>query len=589
MSFFFWMGGIDLQWDFKTIFQSDEKAIGNAKRYSKRIGSLVDELEKTKDLNKIHQLIKEIEDSADNFSKSIQYAWMRYSVSTNEKGSQKLLGTLQSLASNVGEYFAKFEVCLSKLSKKDIQELKKIAPNYRHFIETVEKKKKHLLSKEAEQVLALTSVSRREAISKIHSKLESSYKFKMEIDGEMKVLTPEEIKALRRSTNSDLRKRAMEVFLKKFQEDSLVITEVYNLVVKDYDLESKIRKFARPISMRNFENEVSDDVVNYLIETTNESVGILQEYYRWKSEVMNEKLTLADIYAPIGTRTRKFSFGEAKDIILNAYYSFNTKAGDIVKSFFDDSRIDLYPKEGKVGGAYCIYSTTKLPAYVLTNFNGDMYDIMTLAHELGHGLHGTLSKKQTYFNYDTPLTLAELASVFGEFLVFDYLKGKLDKEEKLALISSKIEDTLATTFRQNFLTNFEIRSHDLISSSGYADWGELNDIYYEELRNTFGDVVEIPQWYKNEWAMISHFFETPFYVYSYNFAHCLVIALYQKYLEIGKSFTKKYLSLLESGGSLSPNELLSKVGIDISKSDFWKEAFNFIHSLVKEIRMNYNK
>lgn len=578
-----------MQWDFKTVFQSDEEAIENAKRYSKLIGSLVDELEKVKDLNRIHQLIREIEDSTDNFSKSIQYAWMRYSVNTKEKESQKLLGTIQSLESNVGEYFAKFEVRLSKLSKKDIQELKKIAPNYRHFIEIIEKRKKHLLSKEAEQVLALTSISRREAISKIHNKLESSYKFKIEIDGEIKVLTPEEVKALRRSTNSDLRKKAMKTFLKRFQEDSLVITEVYNLVVKDYDLESKIRKFARPISMRNFENEVSDDVVDSLIETTNENVNILREYYKWKSEVMNEKLTLADIYAPITTKVRKFSFDEAKEIILDAYYSFSNKAGDIVKSFFDDSRIDLYPREGKIGGAYCIYSTTKLPAYVLTNFNGDMYDIMTLAHELGHGLHGTLSKKQTYFNYDTPLTLAELASVFGEFLVFDYLKGKLDKEERLALISSKIEDTFATTFRQNFFTNFEIRSHDLISNSGYADWEELNDIYYEELRKTFGEVVEIPQWYKNEWAMISHFFETPFYVYSYNFAHCLVIALYQKYLEEGKSFTKKYLSLLESGGSLSPNELLSKVGIDISRSDFWEKAFDFIDSLVKEIKINYNK
>ncbi|ABS60736.1 M3 family oligoendopeptidase [Fervidobacterium nodosum] len=578
-----------MQWDFKTVFQSDEEAIENAKRYSKLIGSLVDELEKEKELNKIIKLIKEIEDSTDNFSKSIQYAWMRYSVNTKEKESQKLLGTIQSLESNVGEYFAKLEVRLSKLSKKDIQELKKIAPNYTHFIEVIEKRKKHLLSKEAEQVLALTSISRREAISKIHNKLESSYKFKIEIDGEIKVLTPEEVKALRRSTNSDLRKKAMKTFLKRFQEDSLVITEVYNLVVKDYDLESKIRKFARPISMRNFENEVSDDVVDSLIETTNENVNILREYYKWKSEVMNEKLTLADIYAPITTKARKFSFDEAKEIILDAYYSFSNKAGDIVKSFFENSRIDLYPREGKIGGAYCIYSTTKLPAYVLTNFNGDMYDIMTLAHELGHGLHGTLSKKQTYFNYDTPLTLAELASVFGEFLVFDYLKGKLDKEERLALISSKIEDTFATTFRQNFFTNFEIRSHDLISNSGYADWEELNDIYYEELRKTFGEVVEIPQWYKNEWAMISHFFETPFYVYSYNFAHCLVIALYQKYLEEGKSFTKKYLSLLESGGSLSPNELLSKVGIDISRSDFWEKAFDFIDSLVKEIKINYNK
>ncbi|MGC8954820.1 MAG: M3 family oligoendopeptidase [Fervidobacterium sp.] len=573
-----------MEWDLQAIFASDETALQHANNCVEILAEYIDILEQTNDFDTIVSLISKIEDVLDEFGKAAHYAWMRYSINTDNQDSQKLLGYIQNLESKVSEYFARLEVHISQFDNSIIDILKEKSPNYTHFFEMIKLRKKHILSKDAERILALTSVSRRGAISKIHSRLESSYRFTVEIDGQVKTLTTEEIKALRRSSNGELRKKAMNIFLERFREDSLVLTEIYNLIVKDYDTEAKIRNFKSPISMMNLENEVEDDVVEKLIETTNRNINILQEYYSWKSKTMGERLTLADIYAPINQNESKFTFNQAKEIVIDAYYSFNKQVGDIVKSFFDESRIDAFPRRGKVGGAYCIYATTKLPPYVLTNFNGDMYDVMTLAHELGHGLHGTLSKKQTYFNYNTPLTLAELASVFGEFLVFDYLKDKLDRDEKLSLMTSKVEDTFATTFRQNMFTNFEIRAHNLISSSGYADWDELNEIYYQELKKTFGDVVEIPEWYKSEWAIVSHIFETPFYVYAYNFAHCLVISLYEKYLEDGKVFVSKYLNLLESGGSLSPHELLLKVGVDISEAGFWDNAFKFMKVLVNDIK-----
>lgn len=572
-----------MNWDLKQIFENDEKAIENAKMNVAKLEELIQKFEKTNDISELSKLIGEIENSADEFAKSVQYAWMKYSINTDKPESQKIIGTIQVLSSKIEELIALMEVRIAELGESNIQLLKNLATNYKHLVENIEKKKPHMLSKDAERILALTSVSRRNAISKIHSRLESSYTFEIEIDGEKKVLSVEEMRSLRRSPNSSLRKHAMEILLKRFQDDSIVLTEVYNLVVKDYDNESKIRNYPTPISMMNQANEVDDNTVSNLIEVTNENVELLRNYYRWKSQYLGEELTLADLYAPLRSTVRKFTFEEAKDIVLEAYYNFDKRIGDIVKSFFDERRIDLYPRPGKVAGAYCIYSSTKLPAYVLTNFNGDMYDVMTLAHELGHGLHGTLSQKQTYFNHDAPLTLAELASVFGEFLVFDYLKSKLTGEEKITLLASKIEDTFATTFRQNMFTNFEIRAHDLISSSGFADWNELNKIYFDVLKDTFGDSVKIPEWYKNEWAMVSHFFETPFYVYAYNFAHCLVISLYKKYIEEGKEFSKRYITLLEAGGSLPPNELLGKIDINLTKREFWEGSFKLIGNLVKEL------
>ena len=565
------------------IFENDEKALNNARAHLENIGKFVDDLEQTTDVEELVKLLRNIEDEMDEFGKSVQYAWMRYSTSTDDPQAQKLLGALQGIETQLGEFEARLFVYLSSLSDNKLNDMIAKDLNYSHFISRVIDNRKHLLSKEAEQVLAATSVSRREAISKIHSRIESSYAFEIEIDGELKTLNSEQMRALRRSTNSELRKRAMKMYLERFKEDSIIMTEVYNLIVKDYTAESKLRRYPRPISMRNFANEVTDESVDRLIEVTNSSVDVVKDYYVWKSKLLNEKLTSADIYAPITKNVRKFSFEEARDIVLNAYYSFDERAGKIVESFFDDSRIDLYPKKGKTSGAYCIYSTTKLPPYVFTNFSGDMNSVMTLAHELGHGLHGSLASKQTYFNHSTPLTLAELASVFGEFLVFDNLKNKLSGEEKKALIATKIEDTFSTTFRQNTFAQFELRAFDLVEKSGYASWDELSEIYYEQLKQMFGESIEIPEWYKNEWAMVSHFYETPFYVYAYNFAHCLVIALYQKYLEDGKNFVPKYIELLESGGKYPPKELLGKMGIDIEGEGFWEKAFTFIGSMTKEL------
>ncbi|MGB4756157.1 MAG: M3 family oligoendopeptidase [Fervidobacterium sp.] len=572
-----------MNWDLSVIFENDEKALDNARSHLENIGKFVDDLEQTTDVEKLVELLRNIEDEMDEFGKSVQYAWMRYSTSTDDPQAQKLFGALQGIETQLGEFEARLFVYLSSLSDSKLNDMIAKDLNYSHFISRVIDNRKHLLSKEAEQVLAATSVSRREAISKIHSRIESSYAFEIEIDGELKTLNSEQMRALRRSTNSELRKRAMKMYLERFKEDSIIMTEVYNLIVKDYTAESKLRRYPRPISMRNFANEVTDESVDRLIEVTNSSVDVVKDYYVWKSELLNEKLTSADIYAPITKNVRKFSLEEARDIVLNAYYSFDERAGKIVESFFDESRIDLYPKKGKTSGAYCIYSTTKLPPYVFTNFSGDMNSVMTLAHELGHGLHGSLASKQTYFNHSTPLTLAELASVFGEFLVFDNLKNKLSGEEKKALIATKIEDTFSTTFRQNTFAQFELRAFDLVEKSGYASWDELSEIYYEQLKQMFGESIEIPEWYKNEWAMVSHFYETPFYVYAYNFAHCLVIALYQKYLEDGKNFVPKYIELLESGGKYPPKELLGKMGIDIEGEGFWEKAFTFIGSMTKEL------
>ncbi|QTA38451.1 M3 family oligoendopeptidase [Thermosipho ferrireducens] len=515
--------------------------------------------------------------------KVVQFAGLYFSENTQNPEAQKLLNISHQYFSQMEEVMASLKSAVAKLSDEKLTKLSEEIPQYSYFFEKIKDEKKHILSKDAEQILAATSISRRDALAELYEKIVSSYTFEIEIDGEKKVLNDSQMRALRKSPDGKLRKEAMRLLFKKYEEDKIPLNGLYNIVVKDYDTEARLRKFPKPISMRNLANSVTDESVNKLIEVTTENTEIVHKYYKWKAKKMEEKLTLADIYAPITNDVKKYSFDDAKEIVIEAYYEFNEQAGKIIKSFFDENRIHSDIVHGKAGGAFCSYYTPKIKPFILMNFNGNISDVMTLAHELGHGLHGTLSAKQTLLNYHTPLTMAELASVFGEFLVFDKLKSQLTGKEKISLIASTIEETFATMFRQNMFARFEIQAHENISKNGFATWEELSEFYKKELKVMFGNSVEIPPEYHFEWATIPHLYHTPFYVYAYNFANCIAIAIYQKYLEEGKRFVPKYIELLESGGKDKPERLLKKVGIDLGNENFWQKAFDYLKSMVDEI------
>ena len=438
--------------------------------------------------------------------------------------AQKLYGILQKNYSLVDENISVVKARLSSLPVEKLEEFKSLE-NYSHVVERIIDEKEHTLPEEAEKVLSALSISRRDAAADTYEKLVSSYVF--EIDG--KELTGEEVRSLRYQKNGNLRKRAMRVFFERYRKDSLVIENLYNTVVKDWDTEARLRNYDSPISMRNSKNEVDDEIVQKLIDITTENYYIVEEYYNWKSRFLGEELTPADVYAPISDVDRKYSFEDAKRIVLEAYYRFSSEAGKIVESFFKENRIDAFPSLGKTGGAFCSYNVPNGKPFVLLNFTSKIRDVMTMAHELGHGLHGTLSSKQTLLNYHTPLTMAEVASVFGEFLVFDKLKKELSGDERRAFVASKLEDIFSTMFRQNMFVRFEIRAHDLVSKDGFASFDDLSRIYSEELSKMFGKSVRITKEYHDEWSSIPHFFFAPFYVYAYNFANALVIALYKRY------------------------------------------------------------
>ena len=567
-----------MKWDLSLIYKSEKDAMKDSEEAVKLSKRLLDFDVESIDKPTLEKLFKEIEKVLWKSLLPLQYASLLFSKNMQDVEAQKLYGILQKNYSLVDENISVVKARLSSLPVEKLEEFKSLE-NYSHVVERIIDEKEHTLPEEAEKALSALSISRRDAAADTYEKLVSSYVF--EIDG--KELTGEEVRSLRYQKNGNLRKRAMRVFFERYRKGSLVIENLYNTVVKDWDTEARLRNYDSPISMRNSKNEVDDEIVQKLIDITTENYYIVEEYYNWKSRFLEEELTPADVYAPIGDVDRKYSFEDAKRIVLEAYYRFSSEAGKIVESFFKENRIDAFPSLGKTGGAFCSYNVPNGKPFVLLNFTSKIRDVMTMAHELGHGLHGTLSSKQTLLNYHTPLTMAEVASVFGEFLVFDKLKKELSGDERRAFVASKLEDIFSTMFRQNMFVRFEIRAHDLVSKDGFASFDDLSRIYSEELSKMFGKSVRITKEYHDEWSSIPHFFFAPFYVYAYNFANALVIALYKRYLEEGKRFVPKYLKLLESGGKDYPERLLRDFGVDMKDDSFWKESFEFLESLLKEV------
>lgn len=578
-----------MKWDLSVLYKNiDFSSIKNDLEHfltkaKKLVENYENKINESIEAETVKKLLVEIENILDGLSRPMQFSSLLFAEDTSNTKYQQLYSISSQYYSKIEELLSPLNSEFAKLSDEKLKSLSNEIPEYSNFFNKILDEKKHILSKDAEKILAATSISRRDAVSELYEKITSSYTFDIEIDGKIQHLTDSEIRSLRRSPDGQLRKKAMKILFEKYEKDNLVINGLYNIVVKDYDTEARLRNYKTPISMRNMENRVSDESVEKLIDVTVDNVDIVHKYYKWKSEKMNETLTPADIYAPLDKNQKKYSFDEAKEIVLDAYFEFDEKAGKIVKEFFEEKRIHSEISKGKMGGAFCSYYTPQIKPFVLVNFTGQMSDVMTLAHELGHGLHGSLSSRQTFLNYHTPLTMAEIASVFGEFLVFEKLKNQLKGEDKKFFIASKLEEIFATMFRQNMFARFEIKSHDLISKQGMATWDELSNIYEEELKIMFGNSVKITPEYKFEWSTIPHIFHTPFYVYAYNYANCLVIALYEKYLEEGKTFVPKYLELLESGGKDKPEKLLEKVGININEEKFWQKAFDFLRKMLEEV------
>lgn len=457
--------------------------------------------------------------------------------------------------------------------------------NYRHYLESLRKFHPHTLTEREENLLKQKSLTGTEAFSRLFDEVSASFRYTMTIDGEEREFTGEELLGLLHHTDARVREQAFATFLKRHEEQGIIFSSVFNTVALDHGQDLELRNYKSPMEPTNLGNEIPAEVVERMMSVSEANYPLAQEYFRLKAKLLNmDKLKNTDVYAPVGEIEQHYTFAEARDLVIAAYDRFSPEFRDIAAAFFKDGRIDALPRIGKSGGAFCMGMTPRLAPYVLLNFTGNLRDVATIAHELGHGIHFTLAQRQTMVNYHAPLPLAETASVFGEMLLTRHmLEGETDKQVKIALLCAKIEDIIATTFRQNVLTRFEERMH-LERKEGLLTATQLCDLWWEENARLYGDSVEMIEAYRWGWSYISHFIHTRFYCYSYTFAELLVLSLYQRYLKEGDAFIPTYREILAGGGSKSPADTVRPAGIDLADPDFWQNGYDVLAGLLEELK-----
>ena len=437
--------------------------------------------------------------------------------------------------------------------------------NYRHYLESQRKFHPHMLPEREETLLKQKSLTGTDAFSRLFDEVSASFRYTMTLDGEVREITGEELLGLLHHPDARVREEAFTIFLKRHEEQAIVFSSVFNTVALDHSQDQGLRNYSSPMEPTNLGNEIPAEVVERLMSVSETNYHLAQDYFRLKAKLLKiPKLKNTDVYAPLGDTNQKYTFEAARDLAVAAYGRFSPEFRDMATAFFSEGRIDALPRLGKSGGAFCMGMTPSLPPYVLLNFTGNLRDVATIVHELGHGIHFTLAQRQTMVNYHAPLPLAETASVFGEMLLTRHmLEGEQDPQVKIALLCAQIEDIIATTFRQNVLTRFEERMH-LERKDGLLTATRLCELWWEENAKLFGDAVDMIEAYRWGWSYISHFIHARFYCYSYTFAELLVLSLYQRYLSEGASFIPVYEEILASGGSKSPADTVRLAGIDLA-------------------------
>ena len=515
-----------------------------------------------------------------------QYSHLVYSVDTSNEAAQKLVARVEEASSHLSNEILFFKLEVAKLPVATLQQhlASEELIAYRYNLARAKDLERYQLTEKEEQLSNLKDLVGANAFQQLYSELTASFEFEFTYDGKTETLNGSQLRALRQHENPTVRREAMKLFFDRYKDNKIVISKVFNTVLKDHALEKNLRGYTSDIGMMNIHNDLSDETIAILHDVTTESNTLVQRYYRLKKKLLKlDEMTLADIYAPMPETSQTFTYDEAKTIVLDGFKSFDDEFYRLAKHMFDDNRIDAPVEPKKRGGAYCSSSTTDLDPYVFLNFLGRARDVSTMAHELGHAIHAMLCKDLPLINSHAILPLCETASVFSEMVITDKLLNELDSDaDKVALLTDKLEDMFATSHRQNMFSTFEMAAHAAIDKATQSP-EELCVIYKTKLEAMFGDAVSIPEEYHWEWATIPHFIDVPFYVYAYNFGNLLVMALYQQYKSEGPSFIPKLKTMLSLGKSVSPIEICEAVGVDITNRAFWAQSVAYIESLITQL------
>jgi len=512
------------------------------------------------------------------------FAQLAFAADTQDEKAQAEVARVDQFQAEMSNKTIFFSLWWKALDDENADRLLEVSGDFRYWLETMRNFKDFTLSEPEEKIINIKDVTGVNALNMLYDSITNRYVFKLEVNGEEKEMTRGEIMALVRETDPDLRARAYQELYRVYQEDAPILGQVYQAIVRDWRNENlNLRGFKKPISVRNLVNDIPDEVVETLLDVTRKNAKHFHRFFRLKAKRLGmDKLRRYDIYAPVEKSDKKYKFEEAADIVLDSFYEFDTRFGDMANLIFKENHVDSEVRKGKMSGAFCATIEPALTPWVLLNYQGRPDDVATMAHELGHGIHSLMAQEHSAFTQHACLPLAETASTFGEMMLIDKLLAQETNEAvRRDLLFRQMDDSFATILRQNYFAMFEKEAHEIIAQG--AQVSDLAEAYFKNLQIEFGDSVELSEEFRWEWIMIPHIYGVPFYVYAYAFGQLLVLSLYKQYQEEGESFKPRYMDILTAGGSIAPVKLLANAGIDVTTAEFWQGGYDVIDQMVTRL------
>jgi len=514
------------------------------------------------------------------------FSYLQWSADTGKPEHGAFLQKVREASSRLIQLLLFFELEWMQLPEEHTTRLlaSPDVSRYRHYLEVQLLFRNHVLTEPEEKILAEKSVNGVSAWTRYFDQMLAALKFN--VGGQS--LTEQEVLSRLQESDRSVRRDAALALSDGLKTRLPDLTFVFNTILAEKASDDRLRRFDHWLAARNLSNQVSDETVEALVKAVSGRFDLSARYYRLKGRLLGiEPIEDFDRYAPVRTGTEEagwfFTWHEARDIVVSAYQSFHPVFGETARRFFESRWIDAAVRNGKRGGAFSHGVVPSAHPYILMNYTGKLRDVQTLAHEMGHGIHQYLSRKQGALQASTPLTMAETASVFGEMLTFRTLIKRAEKPAvRLSMLMSKIDDTMATVFRQIAMNGFEDSIHKARRAEGELSADRFGELWIQNQEAMFQGSVKLNDYYATWWSYIPHFVHTPGYVYAYAFGELLVLSLYQVYAEQGEGFVEKYVRLLEAGGSDWPERLLADTGVDVKDPGFWSRGLRAIEQLIEE-------
>lgn len=573
-----------VQWNLGDLYDTPDALRSDLEALQKEASTFAEQHRGTiadSDAPALANLLDAYEALLDRAGRAHAYAFLRWATQTNDESRGALLQHVREQYAQLQQQLLFVEVEWTRVDDDRAAELLEhdALSSYKHYLEVEHARADHVLTEREEQVLSEKNVTGHSAWTRFFDETLGDQRYT--IEGES--LSQQDVLSQLYEPNRDTRRTAALAFTEGLTELKRPLTFVFNTVLADKASTDRLRNYDHWLQARNESNQVEHEMVEALIEAVTERYDLSGRFYRLKKELLGlDTMYDYDRYAPIQEATTTYEWDDARSLVLDAYGAFHPRMADIARRFFEEHWIDAALGEGKRSGAFSHSTVPSAHPYVLMNYTERARDVQTLAHELGHGVHQYLSRGQGALQQSTPLTTAETASVFGEMLVFqELMQTQETAADQLALLISKIDDTMATVFRQVAMNRFEDRIHTHRRSDGELSADDFAAYWMETQRAMFDGYVTLGDHYRHWWSYIPHFLHTPGYVYAYAFGELLVLALYARYQEAPDGFADRYLSVLEAGGSEWPHRLMERMGVDLTNPDFWKEGLGEVEALIE--------